>query len=248
MPFISRKTSSNLLICIPLILCLLVASGCVGIHTGRHAEPVGDNASKLGLQISGGDVSELSSKYFKALEFTFENTREDWVYIESVTVDFGTSAVAKRVLIPAGAELGWWAQAAIQKRDIENYNRAQVLGAFSAFGASMALTSRHIATQKLGLAITAAGLMSLDIAETNAHLRALQGAGVYPERHLLRGPISVPPGLFTKHWLVVQMKDPKLLAKMPFVRLHLATRDKQTVTFKVPLRVKRRFRHSKRGR
>ena len=59
-----------------LVLSLLLASGCVGIHTGLFAQPVGANASKLGLQISGGDVAELSSEYFLA-NFGFDTDENE---------------------------------------------------------------------------------------------------------------------------------------------------------------------------
>jgi hypothetical protein len=191
-------------------ISITLAAGCAELHAGAYAVPV-DRAGRFapaaglrsGLRISGRQVTALSSRYFGAIEVTFENLSPAWVRIQQASIDFGTPARNAEVAITAGEDLQRWQEGTQRRNAIRDANRETALDLLL-FGAAVATAAAGRSPVGAGAALVgagAAGTLAADqLAERNA---AAETVALYPATHLLSLPFSVPPGLAIKRWIVL---------------------------------------------
>ena len=194
--------------------CVPLASGPYGAHLDAAGKPSAEAAKAAKLNISAGEVTTMSSSYFGEIEFTFENKTAVWVRIENIALDFGSEKNNRAVSFPWGAQLDAWEAATHQRNAIRELNDALVFE-FFALGGALVSTAAPRNARALHVA---GGLASL--AAVSA--MAAQGAGggarldddgtpVFEGPHLFVLPLEVPPGLFSKRYLVVNTpEDPSL--------------------------------------
>jgi hypothetical protein len=197
-----------------LLSSAALAVGCASIRTGAYATPVdasghrlGSSATTSGLMISGREVTDLSSPYFGLVELTFENTSSEWVRIQRMNLDFGTPAKNQLVLVPWGTDITSWRDAAYQRRAIREANTEAALSLIAIGGAVVsAAAPRNSPARALGGLATVGSLTALVAKDYQDRVNALEGAATFPESHVLSLPFGVPPGLFSKKWILLNTR------------------------------------------
>lgn len=198
------------------LLCLLVAagSGCATIKSGPYGVPLdGQNralpANAAGpLKVSAGESAGLASSYFGLVEVTFENETPRWIQIDRVDLDFGTADKNRSVLVPWGDDIDVWERAITVRNAVDATNRGtalQVLAIAGAFGSAAGRGhGRRAGTMAaIGGMLEIGALGSIyGLDREHAAAEAAEG-GTFSGSHLLNMPIRVPPGLFTKRWILL---------------------------------------------
>jgi hypothetical protein len=191
-------------------ISIALAAGCAELHSGAYAVPV-DAAGRLaptaglksGLRISGRQVSDLSSRYFGAIEVTFENRSSEWVRIQQAGLDFGTPRRNGRVSVTAGEDLQRWQEGTQRRNAIRDANQATALDLLL-FGAAVATVAGGRSAAGAGAAAVCAGAaLALGTRELQDRAAGAETVALYPANHLLSLPFSVPPGLAIKRWVVL---------------------------------------------
>lgn len=202
----------------------LLSEGCATVESGSYASPMdarGHLASSpttpQGLRISGEEISLMSSPYFGALAFTFENTSSRWIHVRKVGIGFGDAVKDQNVLFPWGEELSSVERATVERAEIRDANTATALSIIAAAGAVGAVAGEHLGGGKstalptIGGLATAGALAGLVAEHANEVAAGAAQPPPFPDTHLLAVPFSIPPGLFAKRWLVLNTPaEPKL--------------------------------------
>jgi len=194
--------------------CATVSSGPYGIPLdGHHDGGAGATSSPFvtGLKVSAGELPQLASPYFGAVEVTFENPSPRWIQVDRVDVDFGSPQRNQVVFVPWGADIDAWRQAAVDSLAIGYASgRLQMLAVGG--DAIAARDRRGSATPVQGGTIPVAALGTLEARPgPRSPEAALPDPGdPFPPSHLLSFPIRVPPGLFAKRWILFYTSDSPL--------------------------------------
>ncbi len=197
-------TRTHWLRCLPLsALCL---ASCATIESAHPARPISSDGLPLqtretpsGLVVSGEELDELSSPYFGVLAFTFMNPTNDWVRIDNVALDFGSKPRNDSIVLPFGEEIASWELATSQRNAIRRANTSTLLSALMIGGAVTAAAGGRSTVGRIGglVALGAVGgLWAQAIADKTT-------AVTFPPAHLFATPFSVPPGLFSKKWVLL---------------------------------------------
>jgi hypothetical protein len=190
--------------------------GCAGVGSKYAASPVDTQgrvtsarATDSGLVISAVELSHYASNYFGLVEITFENATAQWVHLSRLSLDFGDAARNEAVLVPSGADLETWYLSTLQRNDIRATNHGTALGALFAVGQVVALAGAISGKGELaavGGAVAAGAATAALVDGQNSHVQSAEGVHLVPQSHLLAIPFAVPPGLFTKKWILLQTR------------------------------------------
>ncbi len=195
---------------LPAFTLVAICAGCATINSGSYGVPVDAANHPLPagtrplLAISAEEDASVSSPYFGLVEVTFENNSPAWVEIDRVDLDFGSADRNRSVQIPWGDDIVTWSDAVTYRNAVEEANTQTALGVLALAGAVGQVAGRH---GHGGAGLAAAGGL-LEVASVGASLAASNQAqsedeGVrFSSNHLLAMPIRVPPGLFTKRWIL----------------------------------------------
>jgi hypothetical protein len=202
------------------LLGVWAACGCATVSSAERATPINElgklsksEVTAAGLRVSGEELSDLSSRYFGALEVTFENQSAAWVYVERVHLDFGGEARNRVVLLPWGEDIRSWLDATVQRNQIRATNRELAFGLVALTGLGAATFGDNGARKVGGLvAVGALGTLAADAAERD--VQSAETVRLFPDDHLLAAPFGVPPALFVKRWIVLNTQD---LANAPCI-------------------------------
>ena len=179
--------------------------GCASIENAHPARPISPDGrlsknreTAAGLVVTGEELEELSSTYFGVLAFTFENPTNEWVRIENIILDFGSQARNASIAVPWGEEIVSWEQATSQRNAIRHANTATLLGMLMVGGFVAARAGGRTTAPVGGVVGLAAvsGLVARSLADRTSAL-------TFPPAHLFATPFSVPPGLFSKKWVLL---------------------------------------------
>jgi len=198
------------------LLSLLVAagSGCATISSGPYGVPLdGQNralpAKAAGpLKVSAGESGSLASSYFGMVEVTFENDTPGWIQIDRVDLDFGSADKNRSVMVPWGDDIDAWERAIIARNAVETTNMETGLQVLALAGA---IAGRGARARDRGAGPVAAvggvleiGALGSLYALDREHAAGEAAEGItFSSSHLLSMPIRVPPGLFTKRWILL---------------------------------------------
>jgi hypothetical protein len=204
---------------LPCALLILVAcSACATVQDKYVATPLnergqievrGETAS--GLLISGEEATEYASQHFGLVQVTFENTSADWVRVGRLSLDFGHASTNAAVSVSEGPDIDAWISATLQRNVVRDTNRAIALGTLLAIGVAVesigAVSGRKdVAAAGSVLELGAAGASVVDtFAEAGSRS---QHGRLFPGSHLLAQPFAVPPGLFSKRWVLLYTREP----------------------------------------
>ncbi len=165
------------------------AAGCTTAYVGNYGVPLDAQNRRAPppaatqLVVSAREAAGYSTRYLGLIEVTFENRTPVWKQVDRVEVDFGSPANDQSVTIASGDQINAWERAT--KIIHLSINSGGGPTAIEALG--------------LGVAVDAFGAVAA-------------AAPAYPEQHLLSVPFPVPPGLFTKRWILISTPESRLPA------------------------------------
>lgn len=195
-----------------------------------------EDATPSGLVISGGEIDAYASEQFGVVEVTFENRSTEWIRVEQIRLQFGRERDSV-VHTPGGADLEAWYAATLQRNNIRNTNYATALGALFLIGESIAVAGALSEEREVKDAGTALALGSASVALIEGQIARTESAervGSVPQNHLLAVPFAVPPGLFTKKWVLLhtQAGAPCIRAMVLDYQLEGRGREHVALTFR----------------
>lgn len=189
-----------------LVIFLIIGSSCAHVHKRvPRKEPTP-------LLISGSVIDQYTTRHFKFIEFTFENTSNSWARLKNLKLDLGDPFLNDNVIITSGRDLGAWIEGIKNMRDIDEHNK-KILWSFIFSTASSIAPSLSRAPHGAWYHVDAVanGLANaMAISTFNQDLERLRNVNVFPDSHLYSGDLAVPAGLFLRRWMVVYIPDPKV--------------------------------------
>jgi len=168
---------------------LLLAAGCAHVEADAP-EPETPaaalaapppHAPETTLKVSTTPIESLRSQYFSPLEVTFQNPSAEWHQVKKVSIVPERQLFGPALESLVGERLRAWQLAA---REAQEGNGAP----------------RHPALETLAPEAPAKAEPSADA-----------GGPVAPASHLLAGPFTIAPGLFTRKWIVLYSGAPDAL-------------------------------------
>ena len=212
--------------------------GCASIQSDYIARPFDSrgqlssgDATPSGLIISGEELDAYASDLFGLVEVTFENTSTEWLRVEQLELDFG-SELNPMVHLPEGADLEAWYAATLQRNSIRNTNYATALAALFLVGEAVAVAGALSDEREVQVAGTALALGAASVAVIDEHVERVQRPGrVRPitQNHLLAAPFAVPPGLFTKKWVLLNTRADAACVRSMVIHYELESRGRERV-------------------
>lgn len=205
---------------------LAILLGCANVHTGKYATQVGEQGekveqkgklTKLGLIISGRERTELSSKYFGLLDFTFENCTQDWIRIKRIEISFGNDVVDENISITSGDDIIYWQRAIKHRNIIDDQNTRALFGAIAVLGMGFAIAGGSDELRMLGATSGLGAITSLSVYEYNKNMAAITSSEIFPASHILAEGFNIPPGLFTKKWILLNSRNHKKLGIIKYI-------------------------------
>lgn len=179
----------------------LALTACVTTH--QNPPTKGSNASFLASCNTRGEVQ---TDYFRIINCTIENTGDDWldVKVENVTM-LPETTLAK---VSSAREIGDLAKAYSYSEAQSDHNIGAGLATLAVAGFVAAAAGGGGNTSGAGAAaiVTSTSISSFR-SLSKAHDQAEHaGKPAFTNDHLLGDGFSVPPGLFTRKQLVIQIR------------------------------------------
>jgi hypothetical protein len=224
--------------------CIEVRTGAYAHPVDAAGKVSSSDATRSGLRISGEEVQQLSSAYFGLLEITFENTSSRWLRVMSVSARFTDAQSNQRIQVPVGEDLQSWLRATLEHYDIStgaqggfsevadawltlHYALGGGLCAAPSGGAPVAPAASAAPSGAAPATAPAAPgsepapgvppppLVPLTLDSANARAGSDDLVSALPDSHVMHVPFAVPPGLFTRRFLVL---DTSQAPRLPCLR------------------------------
>ena len=188
------------------ILAVIFFNSCASYQNGNVAQTIDTQnnlkESNLKLKVTGFADRELSTKYFTYLQVEFGNNSDKWIEVEKVFMLYkGT-----KLKVVLGSRLTDWANAIQNKIDVDRNNKLTVMGAITAFAAVGAVTNindGNMAASSSYATVMSGTAIAMEVNELSNKITDIERAKIFPENHLYSS-FSVPPGLVSKRWLLLQ--------------------------------------------
>lgn len=166
------------------------------------------NTSIRGLRVTFDRNVDLSDENFDVLMISFENESKEWIRLNQWEVDFATKAIKQDVKILNGRELQAWAKATQMRSRAQTHNSNVLLASILGLSVIGETVSSDPAIQNTAKLTGAASLSLLAAKSLQESAQMASGNQTFPENHLLREEVLVPPGLTEKRWIVFQVRTP----------------------------------------
>ena len=193
------------------LACL--ACGCATVDDGHYGVPVDAanrpqaTAAPPPLLVSAGEAATYSTSYLGLVEVTFENRTAVWKQVDRVTLDFGSPAKNQSIAIASADDIDTWERAitirVITQRRPLAATAVEALGVDA--GDTLGSWAQH--HQRAAAPAVVSGAPASAPPATDAPASAVATTPPYPEQHLLTTPFRIPPGLFTKRWILLSTTD-----------------------------------------
>jgi len=210
-----------------------VAGGCATTDAVPYGVPV-DAANRPqaaaappALLVSASEVSTYSSRYLGLVEVTFENPTSVWKQVDHVTLDFGSPAKNQSVTIASGDDIDAWARAITMRIALQNPNAPTTGIDALPLDKLGAWVDHHAPAPAAAPAAVPAGPGASPVPPPPS----------YPDQHLLTTPFRIPPGLFTKRWILLATSDTPPGGCIDSMILGYETGDHATGRVRLPFKV-----------
>lgn len=187
-----------------LLIMLLVNFGCASYQSGSYADIVsGDHPSDA--PITGKLDSTLTTKHYAVINFSFGNDSKQWLRIKKVRLDFNNKELNNKANIVVGQDIVTWAEAIRHKVEIDQWNKEVIWGSIALVGAVTASASSSNTSLMYAGASTYALASGILVANSVIDkVNDLERAKLFPRTHLYQS-FSVPAGLYTNRWVLLQI-------------------------------------------
>lgn len=189
-----------------LLIIVLVHFGCASYQAGNYAEIISGNHPS-DVPITGKLDSTLTTKHYAVINFSFGNGSREWLRIKKVRLDFKNKELNKKVNIVFGQDIITWAEAIRHKVAIDQWNKEVIWGSIALAGAVTAAASGSSSDSNLLYAGAGTYTLASGVLVANGiidKINDLERAKLFPKTHLYQ-PFSVPAGLFTNRWVLLQV-------------------------------------------
>ncbi|MCO4793277.1 MAG: hypothetical protein KC493_06185 [Bacteriovoracaceae bacterium] len=199
---------------IPLLL-LLILTSCASYQAGEFAvHETGNHPNNVPIKAKVDSV--YTNSPFVFVNFTFGNKNVDWVRVKSIKIS-QTPELSKANIV-MGDDLSSWAESMKHKIAIDNHNRQVFIGSVTTALAAAAVVGAskgnvNLAYGSLGAMTAVTGID--EVSKVIAKANDAERSRMIPDDHLL-APFSIPPGLVTKRWILLQSKTGKFPSKIGF--------------------------------
>lgn len=201
-----------------LSLMLLINFGCASYQSGNYADVV-SGSHPSNSPITGRLDSMLTTKHYAVINFSFGNESKEWLRIKKVRLDFNNEDLNKRANIVVGQDIATWAEAIRHKVAIDQWNEQIIWGSIALAGAVTAAASgsrsdnSSLAYAGVGTYALASGvLVANSIIDT---INDLERAKLFPRTHLYQS-FSVPAGLYTNRWILLEINQADIPTEIYF--------------------------------
>ena len=217
-----------------LILKVIMASGCAHQIHGTEAELTSKASESLPVVFRASIDEQLSTDRFLVVQMHFQNNQEEWMRVREVEIVPSSEEEARGVHIILGQDLKAWARGTEERIAIESHKFHAVTAAILVAAMAAAVltakngdlnASKNLLYVGLGASAVGSGKQLYD------RVRALNRGGMIPENHILAS-FSVPPGMISRHWVVLE-KPPKMELKN--LSLKLTSLEGEATSYKVAL-------------
>lgn len=190
-----------------LYIAIFLVSGCASKHKTHMSKQTGatvDDAIKVSVEKN----TEMSTRNFVVLEFTIENTGNDYRRYESIDIELPTK-IKNQVKVVVGQDLVNWSEGIKNKIELEDFNRRTFIAGMTAVAGASAALSKDVNYAKVAGGVAAAGYGTLAVDRFLEVRNAVKNSdkydlrGLIPQNHILSTPVSVPPNLFLKRFAVM---------------------------------------------
>ena len=186
---------------------LILTTGCASYQPGKYAYIIsGDHP--LDTPITAKLDKTLTTDHYALIYFNFGNATDHWLRVKKIRLDFNQEEANKKINIVVGKDLSTWAESIKHKVAVDSWNRDILLGPLALIGT----ISLAASTNSSNPALLYAGVGSLavfsGISIANDFIDMMDDLGrakLFPKTHLYT-PFSVPAGLYTKRWILLQVK------------------------------------------
>ena len=188
---------------IRILFFLSILTSCASYQTGNFAYRE-SGKHPAAFPITAEVDKALASDNFIVINFTFGNLSNSWKRVKKVRLKFKDKKENENIKITVGNDLTAWREGINHKVAIDKYNRDVLLGSLAMAGAAIASTSNKSSNIKAGLILTSA---SISVGATNELIDKIDGlhrGAIVPQTHLYN-PFSVPPKLYIKRWVVLEV-------------------------------------------
>ena len=199
---------------VSLSFVTLSLAGCASALRGNYAYPIdiqghlSDSPATISdLVIRGRELNDLSSPYFGVLEISFENPTSRWIRVTRIGVDFRNRVKNAGVHVTLGEDAESWARATLQRNAVRQANTASGLEALAVSGALAQALAPKTAVGQAGAAVAVGALGAAAVDEAAERASYAEDVPLSPSYHLFAVPISVPPNLFSKRWLLLNTDE-----------------------------------------
>ena len=185
------------------LITFLFLAACASIHEGNKAKTVKGETIE-GLTVSAVDSSPSLNDPFALFTLTFENSKMDWLRIDSAEVELDENE-AKVLSVVVGQDLRDWGTASRERLEKEKRNNRLTQIGLIALGTLASLSGNHDGNSTLesaGIMTAAAGWgWALHDSIKNSSTSGI-GLSRFPEHHLY-SPFAIPGTMYLRKWVLL---------------------------------------------
>ncbi len=181
---------------------------------------------------SAQENEELAGIYFGYIEIAIENVSNKWITIKDIEIDFDEENIRQNTRILSGRDFLAWKEAVFAKKALDDYNKRVVQSLVFTAGLGLVTLSdnKNVNQAGAGAVMGSSVSMSIDEYKRVKNFNQLENARIFPENHLLYGEILIPPGYFTRKFLVLDITSGKVQEYIHYLNLivDIEIPDKET--------------------
>jgi hypothetical protein len=154
------------------------------------------------LDVSATLNEYFSSEYFGLIDFVFENKSGNWINLHDISISLNNENLNSTVKITLGSELDVWLESTIDKKRIDEQNKAMLRAGLGVLGSSILSASKNEVVKTTRAELMTGVMVSTVLSGIKRSMDFSTKVDL-PSKHLLFGNILIPPGLFVKRWIVL---------------------------------------------
>lgn len=185
-----------------IILMTLITStflSCATTHPGHVGAST--DSSKLPLKLSARVVEQKRDGLFELIEFTLENTSEEWLKITNSKILISNPEVSKLSVV-LGDDLIAWAEATQLQKNQDDYNDSLIKTGLMGLGTAAMIAGGSSDARVSGAALVIGTYAWAAGDVLSGKYQTANGVLTKPKSHLYE-PTSVPGKMFLRRWALI---------------------------------------------